>query len=144
MQRTLTFWWKTCSRSNHSLTMSSKSLHLCSTWFHLLSSGNCCSRPRGTSQPSNATNDQSFYEAKNAYRKCISANGIMASTAKKVNTCMFPNLSCRSIALICYEATSSKLLLNGHTPGEAFPALNNSCTKAHIIKSEKIALSGNL
>lgn len=81
------------------------------------------------------------YEAKNAYRKCISANGIMASTTKKVDTCMFLYLSCHCVALIYCEAASSKLLLNGRTPGEAFPALNNSHAKSRIIKSEKIARS---
>ena len=63
------------------------------------------------------------YEAKDTYCKCISANGIMASTTKKVNTCMFLYLSCHSIALICFEVASSKLLLNRWTPGEAFPVL---------------------
>ena len=81
------------------------------------------------------------YEAKNAYRKCISANGIMASTTKKVDTCMFLYPSCHCIVLISSEAASSKLLLNGCTPGEAFPALNNSRAKSRIIKSEKIARS---
>lgn len=81
------------------------------------------------------------YEAKNAYRKCVSADRIMASTMKKVDTCMFPYLSCHCIALICCEVASSKLLLHRCTLGEAFPALNNSHAKSHIIKSEKIVQS---
>jgi len=36
------------------------------------------------------------YEAKNAYRKCISANGIMASTTKKVDN-MYVSVSILSL-----------------------------------------------
>jgi len=110
----------------------------CSTWFHPPSPGNCCSRPRGTSNHSDAANDQGFLWGKERYRRYLS-NELWPQQRRGWH--MYVSVSILSLHSTDYcEAASSKLLLNGRIL-EKLSALNNSRAKSHIIKSEKIARS---
>lgn len=87
-----------------------------------------------------------LYNAKAAYRQYITTNGVMALTSKKVNMgksvwpvlCFHGTVNIVTVLTICLIVASSKLLLDGKTPGQAFPALNNNGVKLWLIKTEKL------
>jgi hypothetical protein len=90
---------------------------------------------------------KALYDAKAAYRQCITANGVMALTSKKVDmgksvqpVLCFRHIANRVVVLTIYlpVAASSKLLLDRKTPGQAFPALNNNHVKLRLIETEKL------
>jgi hypothetical protein len=80
------------------------------------------------------------FDAKAAYRQCIATNRAMASTVKKVDNCKIPIIHLQPMISDCLilTAASSKLLLNGKMPGQAFPTLNNNCVKSRLIKMETL------
>lgn len=81
------------------------------------------------------------FEAKAAYRDCVIAQGVVAATTKKVDIgeliYSFGRMNIH-ISLIS-TAASTKVILNGKTPGQVYPALNNVRVKNQIVKKVKTA-----
>ena len=77
------------------------------------------------------------FEAKAAYEKCIDAAGTSGLTVQKVDRGA-PLWLLPIASYSCFVAMSTKLLLDGKSPGEYAPALTNNRVKRELLHTARI------